>query len=318
MRSRWRTSFSECERALPRSTHLRVLLFLLRPLKPRPPTTASTTVRARRYFLTQDDTGRQAEESCDLGKFGIGAKEAAFFLSDGVDVVTKSSEEPNVRHISLSQNRYEQRKRDGLEVLRDTIGEFEWKFGEQNGFDESNQSDTCKALKSRLANCPKIIDLVHRFASDDHFNIMILPMVQKRHTQQMMGDSREAFAGRLSRLAQVLANTYAFQMFPDKYEMVTAGQYVSNICDHVIADIVCAARGLRFIGSRSTGNAGKGIHIKFECFSDTLPHKQYRCDLNELIERGGCYMGSFLNQTETKARLLCHCSFVCAVFACSV
>ena len=171
------------------------------------------------------------------------------------------------------QKRYEEReaqvpKLDTDEILKDVKGEFVWQFG-GNGFDERNESTTCASLKKRLTAAPKSIELVGEFAMGESFNIMILPMFA--HQSQLIGTFSES---RLRKFASVLANTYAFQMFPEKYDLVMGAKPRQH----------------------SQTPANYGIDIRLDCYSPVLKDGHFDQSLNDLVDEGKCYMGKLLNQ----------------------
>lgn len=171
------------------------------------------------YFKTQEDRGivsaasgtsvSRTMDDNEIGKYGIGAKEAVFFLGDGVSLVTKHNDEPYVRRISMSKVRYKQRAEAEEEALQDTMLTDKWEHGAPLPAPEDLQ--LCEAVGGEDG-------LLQRYTYDTHYNLMILP--QFEHSSRLLGTNPDETKKHVNQLAQELANTYAFSMFPEKYDQL--------------------------------------------------------------------------------------------------
>ena len=75
------------------------------------------------YGLDPETRGYRAEDGDQsfISKFGVGAKQAGFFLGDRIRVVTKTAESPTVLELVLDRGEFDQRFKSGEEVYRGQI-----------------------------------------------------------------------------------------------------------------------------------------------------------------------------------------------------
>jgi hypothetical protein len=245
------------------------------------------------YFKTQDDRGLAPAAAGDqigismsehfLGKFGIGAKEAAFYLADGVDVITKVPGDELVRHVSISRKRFEERSRQGMsdaDILTDKMTEYPLdKQREHPAFPPEGE------LLNRLTeHSPCIVEMANNLAYvHDHFTIMILP--EFSHAAKLKhGEQHHVSVPRIERMAHELANTYAFQMFPGHYTRMWA----------------LDGRAQSSQGSPEQCNFDNQCNFDIEIWESRLPESGPRkgcleISLNTVVEKGECYVGKVIN-----------------------
>jgi hypothetical protein len=75
------------------------------------------------YSLDKATRGIMPEYSkqTNIGKFGVGAKQAAFYFGDRVRVITKCKKSEKVMEFSLDRNEFEERHKNNEDVYKDEI-----------------------------------------------------------------------------------------------------------------------------------------------------------------------------------------------------
>jgi hypothetical protein len=163
------------------------------------------------------------------------------------------------------QARYKQRTMDGVrqeEVLKDVMRFTPWVSGQQLETPEG------------LQKCDELRDLLSRYSYDSHYNVMILP--QFEHGSRVQGKKD------VDKLAEALANTYAFQMFPEMYDRMFA---------HTMSK-----------ASSQSHTSAKNCRISLIFKSDSYSAE---IGLHDLVETGGCYMGKLLLQALDRDYVKC-------------
>jgi hypothetical protein len=75
------------------------------------------------YSLDKATRGIMPENSkqTNIGKFGVGAKQSAFYFGDRVRVITKCKKSPKVMEFSLDRGKFEERYNNNEDVYKDEI-----------------------------------------------------------------------------------------------------------------------------------------------------------------------------------------------------
>jgi hypothetical protein len=69
------------------------------------------------YSLDQESRGNDpSTNSCDISKFGVGAKQGGFYLGDRLHIFTKNREEESVLEFCLDENKFQEKFQGGEQV----------------------------------------------------------------------------------------------------------------------------------------------------------------------------------------------------------
>ena len=182
-----------------------------------------------------------------------------------------------------AQKRFEERRKEQLandEILKDKLRSRPFP-GDFQGLD-SDRDHPINFFSSTAQKCQGLKKVLNEIAgpTDTHFNMMVLPMFE--HSARLLGSTGEATSQSGTRerdtlvrqLAEDLCNTYVFNMEPEQY------------------DELWSKKG-KAAGGQQTLLPPTQITLRL--FDDRTGDDGIEYHLNEMIEKGECYMGQLLN-----------------------
>jgi hypothetical protein len=148
------------------------------------------------YSLDQETRGFRAQggEHTFISKFGVGAKQAGFFLGDRIRIITKTSDSNEVQELILDRTEFDKRFKAGEEVFRGQIKVRSLSDESITPSDELTASAMMESLRSHERNHQSFTMIVMRLHPD---------MVVKLKTN-----------GHYKNVADELAEIYHFHLHP--------------------------------------------------------------------------------------------------------
>lgn len=156
-----------------------------------------------------------------ISKFGVGAKQAGFFLGDRLRVITKNSKSKDILELVMDRKEFDRRWKNNEDMYKQKISIRS----------ADNAYDAEKLIPENEKNITQMQDFIHKHETrNDEFTIIIICLSGER-TMQLLGTDitevdapsgtrrADLYRPRYLNLAPQLAEIYHFHLHPDHHPM---------------------------------------------------------------------------------------------------